>query len=312
VIPNAWFETIVDTSDQWITTRTGIKERRWIEPGQAMSDLAIPAAKNALAMARLDPADLDLIIMGTSTADMLSPSCSCLVQTALGASKAAAFDVNAACPGFLYGLAIAQKFMQDGSHRKALVLGGEIVSQRTDFQDRATCVLFGDGAGAVVLETAPESDPRGILSTHLGSDGSLWELLYVPGGGSRVPPSREMLDQRLGYVKMRGNEVFKYAVGFMADSCMQTLAQNNLTPDQVDLFIPHQANLRIIEAVGKKLGIPLDRVMLTVHKYGNTSAATIPTALDEAMRAGRIQPGSHVLCCSFGAGFVWGSALIRF
>jgi 3-oxoacyl-[acyl-carrier-protein] synthase-3 len=311
VVTNAWFESIVETSDEWIVSRTGIRERRMIEPGQAMSDLATPAAKRALEAAGVEAADVDLIVVGTSTADMLSPSTACLVQNNLGAHRAVAFDVNAACPGFLYGLTVAQKFMRDGSHRLTLVVGGDIVSNRIDYQDRTTCVLFADGAGAVVLEAAGEDGPAGVIDTNLGSNGALWNLLYVPGGGSRFPPTHEMIDQRLPYVKMQGNEVFKHAVRLMSESCQEVLARNGLTADDVDVLIPHQANLRIIEAVGKKLGIPLDKAMVTVHKYGNSSAATIPTALDEGVRQGRIKPGDLILCCSFGAGFVWGSALLR-
>ncbi len=312
VVPNSWFESIVETSDEWITTRTGIKERRMIGPGQAMSDLATPAAAQALEMAGVAAEELDLLIVGSSTGDMLTPSTACLVQKNLGARRAAAFDVNAACPGFIYGLAVGQKFMQDGSHRLALVVGGEVVSTRIDYQDRTTCVLFGDGAGAVVLQTADGPGEQGLLSTHLGSDGALWDLLYVPGGGSRNPPTHEMIDARLPYIKMQGNEIFKHAVRLMIQSCHLTLANNGLGVEDVDVFIPHQANMRIIEAVGRKLGIPLEKTMITVHKYGNSSAATIPTALDEGVRQGRIKRGDLVLCCSFGAGLVWGSALIRY
>ncbi len=316
VVPNSYFETIVETTDEWITTRTGIKERRMIASGQAMSDLATPAAQRALEAAGVPPEELDLIIIGTSTGDMLSPSTGCLVQNNLGAFKAVAFDVNAACPGFIYGLAVARKFMQDGSHRLALVVGGEIVSNRIDFEDRATCVLFGDGAGAAVLEAVPESEPvglpGGLLSAHIRSNGALWELLYVPGGGSRHPPTHEMIDRRLQFVKMQGNEVFKHAVRAMTESAEQALASNGLTSADVDWFIPHQANMRIMEAVAKKLDIPMEKVVITVHKYGNNSAATIPIALDEAVREGRVKRGDLVLCCSFGAGFVWGSALLRY
>ncbi|MBI5523863.1 MAG: ketoacyl-ACP synthase III [Desulfarculus sp.] len=312
VIPNSYFEGIVDTSDEWIVSRSGIRERRMVLPGQAMSDLATPAAKKALEMAGVAPGELDLIVVGTSTADMLSPSCACMVQHQLGAKRAVAFDVNAACPGFIYGMAVAMRFIADGTYRRALVVGGEIVSQRIDYSDRATCVLFGDGAGAVVLG-AQEGPAQGhILSTHIHSDGDLWELLYVPGGGSRIPPSHEMVDQRLGVVRMQGQEVFKHAVRALGEVAEEALAANGISSGQVDLFIPHQANLRIMEAVAKRLGIPLEKVVVTVHKYGNTSAATIPTALDEAVRDGRVKRGDLVLVASFGAGFTWGSALFRF
>ncbi|MFH1035882.1 MAG: beta-ketoacyl-ACP synthase III [Pseudomonadota bacterium] len=311
VVPNSYFETIVETSDEWIVARTGIRERRMVLPGQAMSDLATPAAAKALEMAGVKPGELDLIVVGTSTADMLSPSCACMVQHQLGAKGAVSFDVNAACPGFIYGLAVAMRFIADGTCQRALVVGGEIVSQRIDYEDRATCVLFGDGAGAVVLGPRQRPEQGRILSTHLHSDGDLWELLYVPGGGSRIPPSREMVDKRLGVVKMQGQEVFKHAVRALSEAAQEALDHNGLTSEEVDCFIPHQANLRIMEAVAKRLGIPQEKVMQTVHKYGNTSAATIPTALDEAVRSGRVKPGDLVLVNSFGAGFTWGSALFR-
>ncbi len=312
VVPNSYFEKLVDTSEEWIVSRTGIKERRMVLPGQALSDMATPASKKALEMAGLSPLDLDMIIVGTSTADMSSPSAGCMIQHKLGAKKAVAFDVNAACPGFIYGLAVARKFMQDGSHRHVLVIGAEIISHRTDFQDRNTCVLFGDGAGAVVLGQAAREKDGELLSTEIYSDGDLWKLLHVPGGGSMNPISHEMIDQRLFYVKMKGNEVFKHAVRSMTEAAQKALEGAGLTKNQVDWFIPHQANLRIMESVAKQMDIPLEKVIQTVHKYGNTSAATIPTALDEAVRSGQIQRGQIVLSASFGAGFTWGAALFRF
>ena len=311
VVPNSYFESIVETNDEWITSRTGIKERRMVVPGQAMSDLAVPAAARALEMAGQSPEDLDLIIVGTSTGDMLSPSTGCMVQHKLGAGNAVAFDVNAACPGFIYSLEAATKFIQDGSYKSVLALGCEIVSTRIDYRDRATCVLFGDGAGAAILGPAQDGEGR-ILSTHIKSDGDLWDLLYVPGGGSWNPPSHEMIDNRLQFVKMQGHEVFKYAVRTMVEASQEALEHNRITPDRVDWLIPHQANMRIMEAVAKRLHIPREKVISTVYKYGNTSAATIPTTFDEAVREGRIKRGDLVLVCSFGAGFTWGSALIRF
>ena len=229
VVPNSYFETIVDTSDEWITTRTGIKERRMIEKGQAMSDLATLASASALQMANISAEELDLIIIGTSTADMLSPSTGCLVQHRLGAKKAVAFDVNAACPGFIYGLAVAQKFMQDGTYQKALVVGGEIVSNRLDFSDRSTCVLFGDGAGAVVLGHGNGRENGQLFSTNIESDGELWKLIHVPGGGSRIPASHEMINEGLQYVKMQGNEVFKHAVRTMVDSARKIMSPVSYT-----------------------------------------------------------------------------------
>ena len=312
VVPNSYFEKIIDTSDEWITTRTGIKERRMIEEGQAMSDLATPASESALQMAGISADELDLIIIGTSTADMLTPSAACMVQYRLGAKKAVAFDVNAACPGFIYGLTIAQKFMQDGSYSKALVVGGEIVSNRLDYKDRSTCVLFGDGAGAVVLGHSNGKDDGEILAMDIESDGDLWHLIYVPGGGSQVPSSHEMLNEGLQYLKMNGNEVFKHAVRTLVDSANKIMAQQGITSEEIDWFIPHQANIRIMDVVAERLKIPSEKVIITVHKYGNTSAASIPVALDEAVRSGQIRKGDLVLINSFGAGLTWGAALFRY
>ena len=312
VVPNSYFEGLVDTSNEWIISRTGIHERRMILPGQALTDIAAPASERALEMAGISPEELDLIIVGTSTADMLSPSAGCILQHKIGAGNAVAFDVNAACPGFIYGLTVAQKFLQDGSHRLALVVGGEIVSQRIDYQDRATCVLFADGAGAVVLGHSKEGEDGELISTQIQSDGNLWGLLNVPGGGSLNPPTYRMIDEGLHYVKMQGNEVFKHAVRSMVDAARKTMNSNGVSKKKIDWFIPHQANIRIMEVVAKQLEIPMEKVIVTVHKYGNTSAATIPTALDEAVRSGQIQRGDLVLVASFGAGFTWGAALFRF
>ena len=312
IVPNAYFEKVIDTTDEWIVTRTGIQARRMIEPGQALTDLATPASESALEMAGLSPEKLDIIIVGTSTADMVSPSAACILQHRLGAKNAVAFDVNAACPGFIYGLAVAQKFMQDGSHRHVLVVGGEIVSSRIDYKDRSTCVLFGDGAGAVVLAHSNGDRDGEILATQIYSDGDLWELLYVPGGGSRIPSSYQMLDKGLQYIKMQGNEVFKYAIRTMADAAHKIMESKKITSEEIDWFIPHQANIRIMEEVAKRLEIPMDKVIVTVHKYGNTSAASIPTALDEAIRSGKVQRGDLILTNSFGAGFTWGAALFRY
>jgi len=312
VVPNSYFEKIVDTSDEWIVARTGIQTRRMIEPGQALSDLATRASEKALEMAGLSPEVLDIIIVGTSTADMLSPSAACIIQHRLKAQNAVGFDINAACPGFIYGLAVAQKFMQDGSYRHALVVGGEIISNRIDYKDRATCVLFGDGAGAVVLGHSNSDGDGEIMDVHIESDGNLWDLIHVPGGGSRMPPSQKMLEEGLHYVKMQGNEVFKYAVRIMVDSAVKTMRLKGITSDDIDWFIPHQANIRIMEVVANRLGIPLEKVIVTVHKHGNTSAASIPTALDEAVRSGKIQRGDLVLVTSFGAGLTWGAALFRY
>jgi len=312
VVPNSYFEKIIDTTDKWIVSRTGIESRRMIEPGQALTDLATPASERALEMADLPPEKLDIIIVGTSSADLLTPSAACILQHRLGAKNAVAFDVNAACPGYIYGLAIAQKFMQDGSHHHALVVGGEVISNRINFKDRSTCVIFGDGAGATVLGHSNGNRDGEILATHLNSDGNLWSLLYMPGGGSRNPPSYQMLDAGLHYLKMQGNEVFKYAIRTMVDTARRVMKVKKITSKEIDWFIPHQANMRIMEEVANRLGIPMDKVIVTVHKYGNTSAASIPTALDEAVRGGKIQRGDLVLVNSFGAGFTWAAALIRY
>ncbi len=310
VLDNAYFEKLVDTSDEWITSRTGIKERRVVEPNQALTDMALPAAEQALDMAGVTAGDLDLIVFGTVTPDMLTPSASCILQKRLGANGVAAFDVGAGCPGFLYALSVAQKFVADGSRKCVLVIGGEVISKWTDYQDRGTCVLFGDGVGAVVL--GPSNGDGEILSTHLKADGRLWDLLYVAGGGSRQPPTHESLDAGLHYLRMAGNEVFKHAVRSMTEVAQEALDENGLSIDDVDWFVPHQANLRIMEAVADRLGLPRDKVIVTIDKYGNFSSGTIPTAFDEAVRDGRIQRGHLVLMDAFGAGFTWASVLLRY
>lgn len=311
IVPNKYFESIVDTSDEWITTRTGIRERRFIEEGLAFSDLALPASQAALDMAGLPAEAVDLIVVGTSTGDMISPASACILQKKLGAPRAVAFDVSAGCPGWVYSLQVAQKFVQDGSHRYALVIGGEVLSNRLDYQDRTTCVVFGDGAGAVVVGPCNGTGDGEILSTHLHADGELWDLLYLPGGSAN-PPSREMVEARMQYVKMQGNEVFKLAVRSLSAVALEALEHNGLTTDAIDWFIPHQANIRIMDEVARRLEIPIEKVIVTVDRYGNTSAGTIPTSLDEAVRDGRIKRGDLVLVNTFGAGFTWGASLFRF
>jgi 3-oxoacyl-[acyl-carrier-protein] synthase-3 len=253
-----------------------------------------------------------MIIVGTTSADMLTPSAGCIIQHRLGAKKAVAFDINAACPGFIYGLAVAQKFMQDGSCHHALVVGGEIVSNRIDYKDRATCVLFGDGAGAVVLGHSSRNGDGEILSVDIQSDGDLWKLIHLDGGGSRFPPSQKMLDEGLHHLKMQGNEVFKYAVRTMVEASRSAMEAKGITSEEIDWFIPHQANIRIMDTVAERLRIPKEKVIVTVHKYGNTSAGTIPTALDEGVRSGKIRRGDLILASSFGAGLAWGAALFRY
>ena len=311
VVPNSFFEEFLDTSDEWITTRTGVKRRRFVGNGYALSDLALPASKAAIDMAGISAEDLDLIVVGTSTGDFLSPASACIIQEKLGIKGCPAFDVSAGCPGWVYSLGVAEKFMQDGSHKYVLVVGGELLSTRIDFEDRATCVLFGDGAGAVVLGPKEDDEPGELFSTHLHSDGSLADLLYL-GGGSRHPPSHEMVDARHQYVKMAGNDVFKHAVRRLVSVAREALDHNNVTPEDIDWFIPHQANIRIMELVAKNLNIPKEKVIVTIQDYGNISAGSIPTSLDGAFRAGQIKRGDLILVNTFGAGFTWGSALFRF
>jgi 3-oxoacyl-[acyl-carrier-protein] synthase III len=300
---------MVDTSDEWITSRSGIRERRIAERDVATSDLGTQAALRALEMAGLSPEDLDLIITGTNSPDMFFPCTGCFIQAKIGAKKAAAFDVSAGCTSFIHALSLGDKFIKEDPNRKVMVVGAEIMSKVTDWSDRATCVLFGDGAGAVIL--GGEEGDRGVLSTHLHSDGSLWELLYMPGGGSAHPSSHETVDQRLHCIKMAGNQLFKVAVRALAEVSQEALKFNGLTSQDIDLMIPHQANMRIIEAAARIINFPMDKVFLNIEKYGNTSSATIPIALDELNRGGRLKPGNILLMCSFGTGVTWGGAVIR-
>ena len=309
VLRNADLERMVATSDEWITERTGIRERRVVDEGVASSDLGTEAARAALAAGGWNAVDLDLLLVATCTPDMPLPSTACLIQRNLKASRAIAFDLAAACSGFLYGLSVADLYVRSGTCRKALVVGTEVMSSVVDWTDRGTCILFGDGAGAVLIE--PSDDDRGILSTHLHSDGDLWDLVCVPGGGSRLPASSSMLANRQQFVKMKGNETFKVAVRTLEATAREALEANKMGVDDVDLFIPHQANVRIVNAVMERLGLRKDRVFLNIDRYGNTSAASIPLALDEAVRAGRISPGSRILMVAFGSGLTWASAVVK-
>jgi 3-oxoacyl-[acyl-carrier-protein] synthase III len=309
VLRNADLERMVATSDEWIVARTGIRERRIVDEGVASSDLGTEAARAALAAGGWEPAELDLILVATCTPDMPLPSTACLIQRNLKASRAIAFDLAAACSGFLYGLSVADLYVRSGACRRVLVVGTEVMSSVVDWTDRGTCILFGDGAGAVLIE--PSDDERGILSTHLHSDGELWDLVCVPGGGSRVPASAPMLADRQQYVKMKGNETFKVAVKTLEAVAREALEANKLEVGDVDVFIPHQANVRILNAVMERLGMKKERAILNIDRYGNTSAASIPLALDEAVRAGRIVPGSRILMVAFGSGLTWASAVIR-
>ncbi|MDH4086191.1 MAG: ketoacyl-ACP synthase III [Nitrospira sp.] len=308
VLTNADLERMVATSDEWIRERTGIRERRIAATGEACSDLAVQAGKRALTAAGLAAADLDMILVATCTGDYPLPATACLVQHQLGATKAAACDLSAACCGFVYALSVADAYIKTGM-RHVLVIGSEVMSAITDWTDRNTCVLFGDGAGAAVISAS--DGERGILSTDLRSDGTLCELIMVPGGGSRTPPSEKVIDERLQYIKMKGNETFKVAVRSLEEIARSTLAANHLRVEDIDLYVPHQANIRILKAVMERLSLPSEKVMLNVDRYGNTSAASIPIALDEAVREGRIKDGSLVMLGAFGAGLTWASAVIR-
>lgn len=309
VLTNRDLEQRIETTDEWIVSRTGIRERRIAADHECTSDLAARAARAALDMAGVSAEEIELIVVGTITGDFPWPATACLVQEKIGAKRAFAFDVSAACSGFVYALDAAVKQIQSGAVGKALVIGAEILSRIVDWQDRNTCVLFGDGAGAVVL--CAEEGERGVLSTHLHSDGSYWELLYQAGFGARNPATAQGLDARLPFLKMQGNEVFKVAVRMLTEVAQEALAHNGLRTEDVDLFIPHQANRRILEAVAKRLHLSDEQVFINVDFYGNTSGASIPIALDEVNRAGRLKAGDLVLFDAFGGGFTWASALVR-
>ncbi len=308
VLTNKDLEGMVDTSDEWITTRTGIKERRIASSSESTSVLATHAAQEALKNAKIKPEDLELIIVATITPDMPFPATSCLVQDQLNAKNAACFDVSAACAGFVYALVMAQQFVASGIYKNALVIGSEKLSCVTDWKDRNTCVLFGDGAGAAVL--APVKD-GGIVGSYLGSNGSMSDLLMIPGGGSRRPASKETIENREHFIRMRGNEVFKLAVKIMSDAACKALKECDLTVDDIDCFIPHQANMRILDAVARKMRLPLEKIYFNVANYGNMSSASTAVALCEAYQTGRIKGGSIVVLDAFGAGLVWGSCVIQ-
>jgi 3-oxoacyl-[acyl-carrier-protein] synthase-3 len=309
VLTNSDLEKFLDTTDEWIVSRTGIRERHIASEGEYTSDLATRAAERALAMAGVRGEEIDLVVVGTITGDFPWPATACLVQKNLRATGAAAFDVSAACSGFVYALDAAVRRIETGVSKKALVIGAEVLSRAVDWEDRNTCILFGDGAGAVVLEG--QEGEHGVLSTHLHADGSYWELLYQPGFGSRFPASEAGIKERLPFLKMQGNEVFKVAVRSLSEVAQEALAANGMTTADIDLFIPHQANRRILEATAKRLGLGDKQVYINVDRFGNTSGASIPLALDEANRAGRVKDGDIVLLDAFGGGFTWASALLR-
>ncbi|HXE96855.1 MAG TPA: beta-ketoacyl-ACP synthase III [Dongiaceae bacterium] len=311
ILTNQDLERMVDTSDEWITSRTGIKERRIAAEGEFTSTFAVEASRRALAMAGVKAEELDLIILGTVTPDFPFPATACIVQHEIGAVNATAFDLSAACSGFIFGLSIADKYIRCGEAKKVLEIGAEVLSRVVDWTDRNTCILFGDGSGAAVVE-ASEGD-TGLLSTHIFSNGSFWNTLYQPGCGNRNPATSERtMAERLFYIKMEGNDVFKHAVRAMEEAACTALTANGMSPSDVSLLIPHQANRRIIDATAKRLGITdADRVVINLHNYGNTSSASIPISLDEANRTGRMKAGDIVLLDAFGGGFTYGSALLR-
>jgi 3-oxoacyl-[acyl-carrier-protein] synthase-3 len=309
VLTNRDLERMVDTNDEWIVTRTGIRERRIAADHEATSDLSYEASVRALDAAGLRPQDLDMIVVATLTPDASLPSTAIYLQHRLRARRAAAFDVGAACTGYVYGLAVVDGLIRTGVAKCVLLVGAEVLSRVMNWKDRGTCIIFGDGAGAAVL--VPTHGRAGVLSTHLYADGGQADLLCIPAGGSRIPASREALDQGLHFVHMKGNETFKLAVKGMTEAAVAALEANDVAVADIALLVPHQANIRIIEATAQRLHLPMSRVFVNIERYGNTSGATIPIALDEAVREGRIGSGDLVLLDAFGAGFTWGSALIR-
>ncbi|MDJ0927328.1 MAG: beta-ketoacyl-ACP synthase III [Gammaproteobacteria bacterium] len=306
VLTNAELETMVDTTDEWIRSRTGIERRHIANDDQTTTDLAEQAARRAMENAGVTPADIDFIVVGTTTPDVVFPNVGCLLQQRFDIHGCPAFSVETACSGFIYALSIADRYVVSGGAKCALVIGAETLSRMTDWNDRATCVIFGDGAGAVILQPA---DEPGIISCHLGADGRYHDLLYNPYGTSK---QRKPGDTEGPYIQMRGNEVFKVAVKTLENLVDQTLAENHLDKHEIDWLVPHQANTRIIQATAKRLDMPMDKVVMTVREHGNTSAASVPLALDTAVRDGRIQRGDLLLLETFGGGFTWGSSLIRF
>jgi 3-oxoacyl-[acyl-carrier-protein] synthase-3 len=309
VVTNADLEKMVDTSDEWIVSRTGIRERHIVSPGENTSDMAIEASKQALEMSGVHARDLGLIIVATSSPDYLTPPISSQVQHALGAKDVGAFTLVAGCPGFVYALAVGQQFIASGACDNVLVVGAELISRFTDWTDRSTCILFADGAGAVVLQVSNE--PSGVLSYVLGSDGSGAEHLILPGGGTANPPSQEMLDKRLHYLRMDGNQIFRFATRVLGKALAQAVEQAGLTIDDIDLFIPHQANSRIIESAARHVKLPEEKVFVNIDRYGNTSAASIPIALCEAFEQGRAKIGDTLAFVAFGAGLTWASAVVK-
>ncbi len=310
VLTNHDLEKKIDTSDEWILGRTGIRERRIASKDESTSDLAVKAARRALEAGGISAETLDLIIVATSMPDMFFPSTACIVQDKLGATGAAAFDLSAACSGFLYALSVGEQYIRSGTYQNVLVIGAEVMSRLTNWDDRRTCILFGDGAGAVLL--SPSKSDRGIASVHLHSDGSLWDLICVPGGGSAIPPSEKVLLEQLNTIRMKGNETFKVAVRNLEEVALQALSADNLSASDIDWLIPHQANIRILKAVANRLKFPQEKMIINLDKYGNTSAASVPLAFDEAVRDGRINEGDTLLFLAFGGGLTWGASVVHY
>jgi 3-oxoacyl-[acyl-carrier-protein] synthase-3 len=310
ILTNRDLETMVDTTDAWICERTGIKERRIAAEGEVTSDMAVAAARHALEMAGTSPEDLDIIIAATISADMPLPSCAVIIQAKLGAARAFAFDVSAACAGSLYALSIADQFIQTGKAHRVLIIGAELLSRLVDWSDRNSCVLFGDAAGAMVLGPARDQK-RGLLSTHLYSDGTAAQILSIPGGGSQFPQSEDVLAKKMHKISMNGREIYKFALRALPQAMLDALDANGLSASDIDHVVPHQANARIVESVLDKLGVPAEKCWLNIGRYGNTSSASLPISLDEANRAGCLKPGDIIAMMAIGAGMAWGSALMR-
>ncbi len=310
ILSNRDLEKTIETSDEWIFGRTGIRARHIAAKDESTSDLAVKAAQKALKNAGMTASEVDLIIVATSMPDMFFPSTACIVQNKLGASQAAGFDLSAACSGFVYALSVGEQYIRSGTYQRVLVIGAEVMSRLTDWADRRTCVLFGDGAGAVVL--APSDADRGILSVHLHTDGALWDLICVPGGASALPPSEKVLVEHLNTIKMKGSETFKIAVRNLENVALEALKANQMTVSDISWLVPHQANIRILNAVSSRLGLPKEKMIVNLDRYGNTSAASIPLAFDEAINDGRIKRGDTLLFLAFGGGLTWGAAVVQY
>jgi len=310
-LTNADLEKMVETSDEWITQRTGVKERRIVSDGQTTATLATEAAKKAIADAGIKPNQLDMIICSTITPEMPCPATACFVQNSLGAGTIPAFDISAACSGFVYGVTVGSQFIETGKCKRILVIGAEVLSRITDYEDRGSCILFGDAAGAVVLEPTNEPD-KGVLYNVIHTDGSGWDFIHLPGGGTRTPASAQSVDDRQHYLKMRGRDVYKFAVEKMQWLLGDCMEKCNLKAEDVDLVVPHQVNYRIMKSAAEKYDFPMEKIYINIDRFGNTSAASIPVALAEAYEAGKIKPGATVLMIAFGAGLTWGGMVVKF